>query len=69
MEQQSLLIGKRVLFSKSREVSLQGRVLDKVNMVQKPEDLVSVTGYLIQTDDGIIHSNIAYWRLQSIIEE
>ena len=63
--EQSLLVGKKVKFSKKKDVTLIGVVLDKVDMVQKPEDHFTITGYTIQTEDGIMHTNIAHWRIQS----
>lgn len=66
---QSLLIGKKVKFSKNREENLFGTVLDKVSMLSKPDSNLALTGYMIVTDDNVIHSNIASWRILELITD
>lgn len=66
-EQISLLINKKVKFSKTSSIDLEGTVLDKVEMKEKPEHNHTITGYIIQTADGQIFNNIAYWRIKQIL--
>lgn len=69
MDGQSLLVGKTVVFSVNKETKLTGIVLDKIQMLQKPDDQVTVTGYIIQEAQGKqkLYNNIAYWRIEDVL--
>lgn len=69
MSEESSLIGKKVRFSIKPQTSEIGRIVDRVTMKEKPEDQVTITGYIIcvEGDSLKLHSNVAHWRLREII--
>lgn len=62
------LLGKTVTFSLTPQETLKGQVVDKIDMYQKPADEQTITGYIISVE-GKLYSNIAHWRLLSIVED
>ena len=63
------LIGRLVVFSLTPTVVLEGVIEDKIDMIQKPGDNFTVTGYIIKGRDNSQLYTVAYWRLQSVILE
>jgi ribosomal protein L18E len=68
-EEQSLLVGKRVSYSKTKHEIFQGRVLDKIEKFEKPGDTVAVTGYIIEDEltSELVH--VSYWRVLKVLPE
>lgn len=65
--QESLLIGRTVEFSSSKEKLEQGRIHCKVDMREHANDTYTITGYMIEDANRKLRP-IAYWRVLRIIE-
>lgn len=65
-EAASLLVGKRVVYSITKDTTSRGIVLDKADIKDKSTDTFTVTGYLIQDEASGEISPIAYWRIKKI---
>jgi hypothetical protein len=71
---ESNLIGKTVSYSLKKQETLQGKVVDQIQMLnsnpkKKDEDedgikgdYSVITGYLIEDEQGMLHP-IQYWRI------
>lgn len=66
MEQQSLLIGKKVKFQISSEIEKEGVVMDKITMKEKINSDTVITGYIINCEEKLFN-NIHYWRIIEIL--
>lgn len=67
MENTIGLVGKVVKYSKTPQELFTAFVLEKINMKEKPTDLFTITGYIVEDDvTGELHS-IAHWRIKKII--
>lgn len=64
----SLLVGKTVKYSITKNEIGEGVVVDKIQKKEKADDQILVTGYLIKGSDGKI-INISYWRILEVVEQ
>lgn len=65
----SLLVGKRVVFSRAKDSFIEGTVLDKILCcpLPPPQQQDILTAYVIVDNQGMVYSNILPWRIQRII--
>lgn len=63
-ETPSLIVGKRVVFSMTKDTLLRGLVLDKCDIKEKSTDDFTVTGYIVQEEASNEFMVVAYWRIK-----
>ncbi len=61
----SLIVGKKVEFSITREENSRGTILDKIVMKEQDRE---ITGYIIEDESGKAWNSIAHWRILRILE-
>lgn len=63
----SLLVGKNVKYSVTKDILLTGLVLDKIQMYEKPTHQNTVTGYMILDHATGEIKPISYWRISTVL--
>lgn len=64
---ESLLLGRQVTFSFTPNETKEGTIVDKVDMKEKKENVETITGYMIEGQDGKLYNAIAYWRIKDFV--
>lgn len=65
----SLLVGKRVAYTITKDTISHGFVLDKGDIKNASADNFTVTGYMIEDDTTHEIIPIAYWRIKKILHD
>lgn len=65
----SLLVGKRVRYSITKQAFGTGVIMDKVYKKEKVDDICPITAYMIQDDVTGDLMPVAFWRVLKVIEK
>lgn len=67
------IVDQRVTFTTGNKeagvATVEGKVVDKINMKLKATDGFSITGYMIVDSNGKLWNNVAHWRIQEILNK
>lgn len=65
----NLMVGRTVVYTVSKSQTSKGKIMDRIEMKDKKDDIVTVSAYMIQD----IYSNelisVQHWRVKNIIED
>lgn len=65
----SLLVGKRVRYSISKQNMGTGVIMDKVYKKEKVDDICPITAYMIEDDVTEELIPVAFWRVLKVLKE